>query len=101
MTTRGDLVRAIIEGLDYQFLDMLVSFEKGLAVISLANDSQIEMDQQSLLSIDQMDRLSLLQGRIDFRISPAADTSLKVGNLSMIKSRLFRHRTTLCGSCQK
>jgi xylulokinase len=30
VTTRGDLVRAIIEGLDYQFLDMLVSFEKGL-----------------------------------------------------------------------
>jgi len=30
MATRGDLVRAIIEGLDYQFLDMLVSFEKGL-----------------------------------------------------------------------
>ncbi|MGD0094358.1 MAG: FGGY family carbohydrate kinase, partial [Planctomycetota bacterium] len=30
LTTRGDLVRAIIEGLDYQFLDMLNSFEAGL-----------------------------------------------------------------------
>ena len=30
LTTRGDLLRAIIEGLDYQFLDMLNSFEAGL-----------------------------------------------------------------------
>jgi len=30
MTTRGDMVRAIIEGLDYQFLDMVNSFEAGL-----------------------------------------------------------------------
>ena len=30
LTSRGDLIRAIIEGLDYQFLDMLNSFEAGL-----------------------------------------------------------------------
>ncbi|MCY3024060.1 MAG: FGGY family carbohydrate kinase [Planctomycetota bacterium] len=30
MTTKGDLIRAIIEGLDYQFLDMLTSFASGL-----------------------------------------------------------------------
>jgi xylulokinase len=30
MTTRGDMVRAIVEGLDYQFLDMVNSFEAGL-----------------------------------------------------------------------
>jgi xylulokinase len=30
VTTLGDMVRAIIEGLDYQFLDMLTSFEAGL-----------------------------------------------------------------------
>lgn len=28
-TKRGDLVRAVIEGLDYAFLDMLISLEKG------------------------------------------------------------------------
>ncbi|HEY3324201.1 MAG TPA: FGGY family carbohydrate kinase [Planctomycetota bacterium] len=32
MTTRGDMVRAVIEGLDYQFLDMLKSFETGLGM---------------------------------------------------------------------
>ena len=32
VATRGDLVRAIIEGLDYQFLDMLTSFETGLGM---------------------------------------------------------------------
>ena len=30
MTTMGDMVRAIVEGLDYQFRDMLNSFEAGL-----------------------------------------------------------------------
>lgn len=64
-----------------------VKTDKGMAVISLANDTQIDVDQQSLLSVDQMDRLSLFKGRIAFRIPPSGDLSFKVGNLSVIKSR--------------
>lgn len=30
MTTQGDMIRAIVEGLDYQFLDILRAVEKGL-----------------------------------------------------------------------
>jgi xylulokinase len=32
MTTRGDMIRAIVEGLDYQFLDIVRAVEKGLGI---------------------------------------------------------------------
>jgi hypothetical protein len=57
--------------------------EKGVANIILSDNSQIEMGQNSLLSIDRNDRLSLFRGKIDFRIQPNAEIRFKAGKLSI------------------
>jgi hypothetical protein len=63
-----------------------IKTEKGTALISMGNNNQIEMGQNSILAFEQKDRLRLYQGRIDFRISPRADTNFRVGNLIVVKT---------------
>ena len=58
---------------------------KGTAVISLPNHHQVEVAQNSILSFEK-DQLYLFQGRVEFRISPRADLTLKVGQLTVTKS---------------
>jgi hypothetical protein len=67
------------------FQGVKIKTGKGTAVISLPNHHQVEVAQNSILSFEK-DRLYLFQGRVDFRISPRADLSLKVGNLTVIKT---------------
>jgi hypothetical protein len=59
--------------------------EKGTAALSLTNQSQIEMDPHSLLSVDMSDRFFLSQGQVKFRISTSADMDIRVGNLIITK----------------
>jgi len=69
------------------FKGMKVKTEKGVAALVLGSNTQVELAEQSILSIEQTDRVTLLQGRVDFRIPPGADTNLKVGTLSITKPR--------------
>jgi hypothetical protein len=69
------------------FQGLKIKTEKGGAIISLVNNNQIEVGQNSVISFDQKDRLHLSQGRIDFRISSPENISFKVGNLIVIKTR--------------
>ena len=73
------------------FKGVKLKTEKGVSVIALANQSQVEMKQHSLVSFNQEDQMTLLQGGIHFRIPASAQMSLNVGNLSIIKS--VPHRT--------
>jgi len=64
-----------------------VKTEKGVAVILLPDNGQIEVGQNSLFSFDQKDRLLLLQGSIDFRIQTAAEMRFGTGEISIVPSR--------------
>ena len=67
-----------------------IKTEKGIAVITLSNNSQIEVSANSLFSLDQNDRFVLSQGSIEFRIPSASEINFKVGNLSILKSRTLQ-----------
>jgi len=67
-----------------------IKVEKGVAFITLSNNSQIEVSPGSLFSLDQNDQLVLSQGSIDFRIPSTSEINFKVGNLSILKSRTLQ-----------
>jgi hypothetical protein len=69
------------------FQGVKIRTEKGLAVVTLSDGSQIEVGPHSLFSFDQKDRLNLTQGNIEFRISPTSETNFKIGNVSIVRSR--------------
>jgi hypothetical protein len=60
---------------------------KGASIITLKNNSHIEVGQNSLLSFDRNDQMHLNQGTINFRFPSTAELSFKVGNLTVIKYR--------------
>ncbi len=60
---------------------------KGSFALTLTNDNQIEVGQNSLLSFDQSDQIRLIQGTLNFRIPSTAELSFKVGNLTVGKYR--------------
>ena len=68
------------------FQGVKIKTEKGAAVIALANNSQIEVGQESFFFFDGANRLNLHLGRIDFRIPADSDMDLKVRNLTIIKT---------------
>jgi hypothetical protein len=63
---------------------------KGTGIITLVNNCQVEVGQYSFLSIDQTERLILFQGRVNFRMPPESEVVLRVGNLSVIRSRALQ-----------
>lgn len=69
------------------FQGVKIKTEKGSAVVTLSNDSQIEVGQSSLLSFDRNDQIHLMQGTLHFRFPSAAESSLKVGNLTVMRYR--------------
>ena len=72
------------------FKETRVKTEKGIAVVTLSNNSQIEVSPHSLFSFDQSDRFVLSQGSIEFRIPSTSEINFKVGNLSILKSRTLQ-----------
>ena len=69
------------------FQGVRIKVEKGASVITLQDNSQIEVGQYSLLSFDRNDQMHLTQGTIDFRLPPTAELSFKVGDLTVIQSK--------------
>ena len=68
------------------FQGVRIKTEKGQALIVLANDSQIDVGQNSLFNFQRNDQFHLFQGGISFRIPSGAEMSFRVGNLSIGKS---------------
>ena len=95
MVSRGEVKIEVKEGvwksvepsLFPLFKNSKVRTEKGTALITLAKMGQIEMDQNTQLSLDQSDRWTLSQGRIDFRIPTNGGIDFKVKDLSVTSSR--------------
>jgi hypothetical protein len=67
-----------------------IKTEKGQGLITLANNCQIEIDQYTGLSFDQVDRLLLSQGKVNFRIPSETEMTFKVGSLFVTKSRVLQ-----------
>lgn len=67
-----------------------IKTDKGIAVIALSDNSQIEVGANSLFSFDQNDRFVLFQGSIEFRIPSDSEINFKVGNFSILKSRVLQ-----------
>jgi len=64
-----------------------IKTEKGTSILALADNCQIEVGQNSLITLDQSDRLRIVQGSIDFRIPATAAMEFKVGALLVLPSR--------------
>ena len=64
-----------------------IKIEKGASIITLENNSQVEVGQNSLLSFDRNDQMRLIEGTVDFRFPPTAELSFKVEDLTVIKYR--------------
>jgi hypothetical protein len=69
------------------FQGVRIKTEKGVSLITLETNSQIEVGENSLLSFDRNDQMHLTQGTIDFRLPSTAELSFKVGDLTVIKSK--------------
>jgi hypothetical protein len=67
-----------------------IKTEKGQGIITLANNCLIEIDQYTGLSFDQVDKLLLSRGKVNFRIPSETEMTFKVGNLSVTKSRVLQ-----------
>jgi hypothetical protein len=67
-----------------------IKTEKGVAVVTLSNNTRIDASPNSLFSLDQEGRFVLSQGSIEFRIPSASEIHFKVGNLSVLKSRTLQ-----------
>jgi hypothetical protein len=66
-----------------------IKTEKGTGIITLINNCQIEMDQNSIISFDEANRFRLSQGRIFFRIPSRIDVTFKIGNLTIGKAKVL------------
>jgi hypothetical protein len=69
------------------FQGVKIKTEKGTSILALADNCQIEVGQNSLLTFDRNDRLHLSQGSIDFRIPAATAMEFKIGNIFVLPSR--------------
>jgi hypothetical protein len=67
-----------------------IKTEKGASLITLENNSQIDVGENSLFSFDRIDQMHLTQGAIDFRLPPTPELSFKAGNLTVTPSKSFR-----------
>ena len=72
------------------FPGVRVKTEKGVAIITLTSNSQIEVGSNSLFSFDQNDQFILHQGSIDFRIPSTSEINFKAGGVSIFKSRILQ-----------
>jgi len=69
------------------FQGQRIKTEKGTAIVTHSNSSQIEVSSDSLFSFDQNDHFVLSQGNIIFRVPSSSEINFTVGNLSILKSR--------------
>lgn len=69
------------------FQGVRIQTDKGHALIVLANDSQVEVGQNSLFSLQPDNQFHLFRGRVSFRIPPRVNLHFRVGNLTIGKPR--------------
>lgn len=67
-----------------------IKTESGQAILTLPDNSRIEISPQSLFSLDQEGRLVLTEGSIRFHLPMTSELNFKVGNLSITRARTLQ-----------
>jgi hypothetical protein len=65
-----------------------IKTEQGTGMVTLKNNCHLEIAQNSIVSIEQVDKAHLLQGKMNFRIPSAKEMTIKVGGLTVMKPRI-------------
>lgn len=91
---RGNVWKSVESSLFPIFRGAKMRTEKGMATITLSNDSQIEVGPKSLFSFDQNGRFILAQGNIEFRIPPGSEMNLEAGGLFILRCRPLQVTTS-------
>lgn len=80
-----------VEGSHFMvFEGMKIRVEKGMSKIALSKGSQIEIQPNSLVIIEQGDRIILARGGVEFRIPSTSDLMFRVGNISIQKANILQ-----------
>lgn len=69
------------------FQAIRIKTEKGASLMTLENNSQIDVGENSLLSFDRKDQMHLTRGTIDFRLPPMAELSFRVEDITVMPSK--------------
>jgi hypothetical protein len=62
--------------------------DQGTGMVTLGNSCHLEIAQNSLISFEQVDRVHLAQGRVNFRIPSSKEMTIKVRSLVVTKPRV-------------
>jgi hypothetical protein len=65
-----------------------IKTEQGTGMVTLGNSCHLEIAQNSVISFEQVDRVHLTQGRLNFRIPSSKEMTIKVGSLTVTKPRV-------------
>jgi hypothetical protein len=65
-----------------------IKTEQGTGMVTLGNSCHLEIAQNSAVSFEQVDRVHLTQGRVNFRIPSSKEMTIKVGSLTVTKPRV-------------
>lgn len=65
-----------------------IKTEQGTGMVTLGNNCNLEIAQNSVISFEQVDRVYLTQGRVNFRIPSSKEMTIKVGSLAVTKPRV-------------
>ena len=65
-----------------------IKTEQGTGMVTLGNNCNLEIAQNSAISFEQVDRVHLTQGRVSFRIPSSKEMSIRVGSLAVTKARV-------------
>ena len=65
-----------------------IKTEQGTGRVTLVNSCHLEIAQNSALSFEQVDRVHLTQGRVNFRIPSGKEMTIKVASLAVTKPRV-------------
>jgi hypothetical protein len=62
--------------------------EQGTGIVTLTSNCHIEIAPNSVISFEQLDRLLLAQGRVNFRVPSSREMTIKVGSITVTKPRI-------------
>jgi len=65
-----------------------IKTEQGTGRVTLVNSCHLEIAQNSVISFEQVDRVHLTQGKVNFRIPSGKEMTIKVGSLAVTKPRV-------------
>lgn len=75
------------------FADVRIKTESGGTIIALSNNSRLEVDQKSIVSIDQKYQVHLWQGNVVVRIPASGETAIKIGKLVVTRAQVRQAST--------